>query len=265
MKILQTLLTAFILFGVVTVTHASGESDIKIIKSNVVIELKAAAESGTNTVLVITDEKAESLDQAIGLAEATAALGKNTMVAVVDKSDDANRTIVERYNMNRFPVPFVLILAPAGNVTGGAMPAQITAEKLSGYLPSPCYNQALKARNEHKPTLVFVTAKDDENLGDWESTIAATEGQIDPKPEIIKADVNDAGEASFLSRVGYRGEPTPMLIVVNASGQVTGKFTSNPDAGTVKLAAEKVIAKGCGGCPSSSSCSGKEKTGCEEK
>lgn len=265
MKISSILLSIILIAGLQSFAWASGENTVKTVKSNIPSELESAAASGVSSILVITGKNANYVDKAVELAEETAALQENVMVAVVDRDNEENKAITEKYNLTRYPAPFLLIVAPAGNVTGGATPGRITAEQLVKYIPSPCYNQALKARNENKSTLVFVTAKDDENLGDWESTIAATEGQIDPQPEIIKADVNDAGEASFLSRVGYRGEPTPILIVVNASGQVTGKFSSNPDAGMVKLAAEKVIAKGCGGCPSSSSCSGKEKAGCEEK
>lgn len=265
MRPLQILFALLFIFGIANYGIASGEGNVKTVQSNIPTELEAAADAGINTILVITDKNAKNLEQAVDLAEATAELGKNTMVAVVDKSVDENKAIVDRYNMNRFPVPFVLILAPAGNITGGAMPDQITSEKLANYLPSPCYNQALEARNGSKSTLILISSENAENAENWEAAITSATTAITPEPEIIRVDADDEHEQSFLSRVGYRGEEVPMMIVINNAGQVTGKFTELPDDETLKATANKVIKSGCGGCKSSKSCSPKEKAKCGDK
>ncbi len=265
LKSSQILGSLLLIFGITTFATASDDGNVKTLNSNFPAELEAAAGAGVNTILVITNDNTKNLGQAVELAEATAALGKNTMVAVVDKSVEENKTIVERYNMNRFPIPFVLILAPAGNVTGGAMPAQITAEKLANYLPSPCYNQALEARNGRKSTLILISSSTVENTAHLETTIASASKSIIPEPEIIRVDADDEHEKSFLSRIGYRGEEVPMMIVINKSGQVTGKFTELPDVELLKTTANKAIKSGCGGCKSSKSCSPKDKAQCGDK
>ena len=265
MKMKQTFLSILFLLGITAFVNASDGKDIKTIRENVVTELEAAASEGVNTILVITDKTADNLDQAIELAETTANMDENTMVAVVDRNLEDNSSIVEKYNMTRYPVPFVLILSPAGNVTGGAMPAQISAEKLAKYIPSPCYNQALEARNDKKSTLIIVSSKETDGMEKWESVIEESKTAITPEPAIISVDAEDENEKSFLSRVGYRGEEVPVLIVVNNAGQVTGKFTEVPDGETLKTTVSKEIKKGCGGCKSSKSCSPKDKAKCGDK
>ena len=266
MKLTRILLSIIFISGLFCTAMASGGKEVKTIKSNIVSELESASASGINTIMVVTEENAKGVDEAVELAESTAALRDNVMVALVDRNNEENKTITDKYNLTRYPAPFVLILSPAGNVTGGATPGRISAEQLVKYVPSPCYNQALTARNDRKPTMIFVSSASDENTGEWESAMIAAQGQIDPEPAMINVDVADETEASFLSRVGYRGEETPLLIVVNPSGQVTGKFSSVPDAGMVKLAANKVNSKGCASkCASAKSCSGKEKASCGDK
>lgn len=265
MNFTRILLSLIFISGLFFPALASGGKEIKTVKSNITSELETASASGINTILVITEQDAKGVDEAIELAEKTASLCSDAMVAVVDRSLEENLDIVEKFNLTRFPLPFLLIVSPTGNVTGGAKSGTITAEKLSKFVPSACFNQALTASKEGKPAIILISAGERKTVKPWEKVIRDVEKNLDPTPEIIRVNPEDESEKVFLSKLRYYGGDEPVLMVANSSGQITGKYTEVPVAGNIIKDATKVVKSGCGGCSSAKSCSDKKKADCGEK
>jgi hypothetical protein len=265
MKHSHILLSIIFISGIFNLALASGGKEIKTIKSNIVSELEMASASGINTIMVITDENTEDVDEAVQTAENAAGLREDVMVAVVDRSLEENLEIVKKYNLSRFPLPFLLIVSPTGDVTGGAKSGTITAEKLSKFIPSACFNQALTAKKDGKSSIILISSGDRKKVKTWEKVIKDVEKTLEPAPEIIRVNPEDENEKAFLSKLRYYGGDEPVLMVANSSGQITGKYTVVPEAGNIIKDATKVVKSGCGGCSSAKSCSGKEKAGCGDK
>ena len=243
---------------------AANSNDVKIVKDNISTELSNAAQAGINTILVVTDQTDKRFDEAMKFAGETAGFCENTMVAVLVRDFEENAELVEKYRSSRYPAPYLLILSPGGVVTGGASPGKIEAEKFAAYVPSKCYNQVLTARTEGKSAFIVVS-HGKEIADDWTKVLTEAQTKMDPTPEIIYVDADDAGEAVLLSKIGYQEKETPVVTVLNDKGQVTGSFSKTPAANELVAASKKVAAKGCGGCASKKSCSGKEKAKCGEK
>jgi len=243
---------------------AGNGNEVKIVKDNISTALSSAAEAGINTILVVTDKTDKRFEEAMKFASETAGFCENTMIAVVDRDLEENAALVEKYRISRYPAPYLLIMSPGGVVTGGASPGKIDAEKFAAYVPSKCYNKVLTARTEGKSAFIVVSHGKDVS-DDWTKALADAQTKMDPTPEIIYVNADDAGEKVMLSKIGYTESETPVVTVVNAKGQVTGSFSDAPAASELVAASNKVAAKGCGGCASKKSCSGKEKAKCEEK
>jgi len=243
---------------------AGNGSEVKIVKDNISTELSSAAEAGLNTILVVTDKTDTRFEEAMKFAGETAGYCENTMIAVVDRDLEENTALVEKYRISRYPAPYLLIMSPGGVITGGAAPGKIDAEKFAAYVPSKCYNKVLTARTEGKSAFIVVSHGTDVS-DDLSNVLTEAQTKMEPAAEIIYVNADDAGEKVMLSKIGYKESKTPVVTVVNAKGQVTGSFSDTPASGDLVAAANKAGAKGCGGCASSKSCSGKEKAKCGDK
>jgi len=239
---------------------------VKVIKKNLNKEISKASESGKNAILVVTDNEGNNLDEALSLATETAELSYQTVVGQVNRELEENSDLVQKYNLNRFTLPYVLIISANGSVMGGVVPGRVSAERLAAYVPSCCYNQVIEARADGKPTYVFIPSEDKEVNNNWLKVIEESNSDAKIKANVVSVDQNDENEASFLTKTGYReGMPLPMIVVLNQQGQITSRYNDLPDATALSAAATKVVSGGCGkSCPSSKSCVGKE-TNCGSK
>ncbi len=255
------LLTAAALQGI---AGPSGKGEVKVYDTNVGEMLAKAAAEGLNSILVITDNQQKDVDAAMELAIGTASLCDQVVVFKVNRDDAANSEIVKEHQLSRFPVPYVLILSPSGFIAAGVVPGKIEPERMAEFLPSPCYNQSMQARKDGKPSFILVYAAKDAEYESWMKLAAESGAMLDPKPEIITIHNEDAAEAAFLARVGYKeATATPQLFVVTPAGQTSGRFNTMPTASAINAAAKRV-ASGCASkCSSASSCTDKSKQECK--
>jgi len=239
--------------------------DVKIVKENPEKALTDASTQNQNVIVVITDKNQTGEEASLALAGETAAMTTNTLVAMVNKDIPEHQALLQKYNLTRYPAPYLVILSPDGFVTGGVVPGKMESARLIAFVPSPNYNQALKARKEKKPAFVFVYEKQDAKYTEWMNRLNESAAKLDPSAAVIPVSKTDIIEKSFVERLGIQsvsGENN--VVVLNAAGQVTGKFNNLSDMKALNAAASKQSAKGCGSaCPSSKSCGGK--TSCGEK
>lgn len=264
---LRTLLTVLFTVGMgyfISAAMFTG-GDVKIVTENLEKALTDASNQNHNVILVITDKNQTGQETSLALASETAAMTTNTLVALVNKDIPEQQTLLQKYNLTRYPAPYLIVLSPDGFVTGGVVPGKMESARLVAFVPSPQYNQALKARKEKKPAFVFVYEKQDAKYTEWMNRLTESASKLNPAAAVIPVSKSEVVEKSFVERLGVQpvaGGNT--VVVLNAAGQVTGKFNSLPDINALNAAASKQSAKGCGSaCPGSKSCGGK--TSCGEK
>jgi hypothetical protein len=257
----------FLLGSGINLIHGnpSPEKD-KIIKKNVSKKITEAGESGYNSILVVTDNEESDLDAAFALATETAGLSNKTVVAMVNRELEDNNELVEKYYLQRLTLPYVLILSSNGSAMGGVVPGKVTAGQLAAFIPTGCANKVIEAKTDGKASYLFVPSDDEETNTAWMKVINESIANPNVNAEMISVNPDDGSEASFLAKLGYNESlPLPMLVVLNKDSKITARYTSIPDAGTISLAASKVVSSGCGSsCPSSKSCAGK-KSSCGSK
>lgn len=266
-KMLRTLLTVLFTVGMgyfISAAMFTG-GDVKIVTENLEKAITDASNQNHNVILVITDENQTGQEASLTLASETAAMTTNTLVALVNKDNPEHQALLQKFNLTRYPAPYLIVLSPDGFVTGGVVPGKMESARLVAFVPSPKYNQALKARKEKKPAFVFIYEIQDANYNEWMNRLNESTSKLNPVAAVIPVSKTDIIEKSFIERLGIQpvsGENT--VVVLNAAGQVTGKFNSLPDINALNAAASKQSTKGCGSaCPSSKSCGGK--TSCSEK
>jgi hypothetical protein len=235
----------------------------KVVKKQIVQALEKAARTGTNTIIIITDTKGEGLEDALTLASQTVSAGSDALIAIVDREANDNSELSLKYQMARYPLPYLLILSPSGFITGGAASGKISAEKFAEYLPTPAFNQVLAARAANSTSLVLVSSAGAPDAAECLKTIEQAKATITPMPAIVEVNAADAAERNFLRKLSYdENQKSSQIIVVNAAGQVVGTFDAGAAPSAIAAAASKTAAKGCGGCSSAKSCAGKKDEGC---
>ncbi len=144
------------------------------------------------------NEQTNAMKQVV--SEAVAKMPERAVSVAVQVTDPAELALVEKFGLNRAPMPLVLAIAPSGAVTGG-YPNQCDEKDLQNAFVSPAAEQTMKALQDGKLVLLCVqnslTQQNEEARkgvdafqGDPRYRTASTRVMLDPK---------DAAEASFLS------------------------------------------------------------------
>jgi hypothetical protein len=234
----------------------------KVVKKQIAKALAEASTTSTNAILVITDAKGVGLEEALEMATQTISAGSDALIAVVDRDADDNSELSLKYQMARYPLPYLIILSPSGIVTGGAASGKISPEKFAEYLPTPAYNQVLAARAANSTSLVLVSPAGATDAAECLKLMEQAKTAIKPLPAVVQVNADDVAERNFLRKMRYdENQKSSQIIVVNAAGQVAGTFDAGATPASI-AAASKTAAKGCGGCSSAKSCAGKKDEGC---
>ena len=180
----------------------------------------------------------------------------------VDVTAASEREIVDKYDLDRAPMPLVLALAPNGAVTGG-FPGEVSAEKLLEAFASPSTEKCMKALQDNK--LVFLCIQNATTT----SNDAAMEGidafKDDPRfaqaTAIVTLDPKDTAEAEFLTDLQIDPKTTEAVTVFLAPPGVPiakydGATSKDELVATLMKASAACGPGGCGpggcgpsGCP----------------
>lgn len=119
---------------------------------------------------------------------------------VVNVSAKAEEGIVEKFGLDRAPMPLVLVIAPNGAVTGG-FPGDFSEQDLQDAFASPCLEKVVKALQDRKLTFLCVqnakTAGNDDSLQGVRDFCA--DERFQSATEIVMLDPAAKAEAKFLS------------------------------------------------------------------
>jgi hypothetical protein len=214
-------------------------------------ELEKAKKDGNAVILVITGFGATELDKAMATAKATCAKVKKLVIIQMNRDESVNSGIVSKFGIASVPLPFLLAISPKGFPVGGFPYTQATPEKLIEALPSPKEDEVIAALSQKQPLLIIVYKKDYADKKDVLANCRNAGNSMKSVPAIIEIDFDDPNEKEFLIQIGVEAiKGKSMIVVSNASGQVTETFEGVTDVEKLKAAAVKVIKSGCspGGC-----------------
>lgn len=132
---------------------------------------------------------------------------EEAMTEVADRADSvevavtasSERAIVDKFGLDRAPMPLVLAIAPNGAVTGG-FPTEVDKQKLLDAFASPGTQNCLKQLQENK--LVFLCVQNADTKSNDEALKGVREFKADERfaeaVEMVMLDPTDTAEASFL-------------------------------------------------------------------
>lgn len=143
-----------------------------------------------------TDRSQKIFDQAMQK------IGSEAIFVSIKANDPSEKGVIDKFNLSRSPMPFVLVLAPNGAVAGG-YPSSFTEQQLISSFTSPGMAQCLKALQEKK--LVFLCLQNDQTLCNEAALKGVQDFKSDSRfgsaAEIIMIDPVDAQEHQFLNQL----------------------------------------------------------------
>ena len=190
---------------------------------------------------------------------------KEVMEEVADKADSvevdvttsSERAIVDKFDLDRAPMPLILAIAPNGAITGG-FPTEVEKQRLLDAFASPGAEKCMKQLQDNK--LVFLCVQN----GDTRSNDEAMKGVRDFKAdasfaqatEIVMLDPTDTAEAGFLKDLQIDPETETAVTVFLAPpgmpvAMYEGATSKDELVVTLKKAGSACGPGGCGpgGCP----------------
>lgn len=142
----------------------------------------------------------------------------------VQVNDEANRAVIEQYQVRRVPMPTVLCVAPNGAITG-AFVRKLNDEAVEGALLSPSGADVVKALQDKKIVIVHVKAAEQSPL-----PFGAAEFMADPdflaRTAIFSVALSDPTERRFLTDINVNTTDAgrSLLVVMAPPGVLVGKF-----------------------------------------
>lgn len=122
--------------------------------------------------------------------------------ATVKANDPAEKGLVEKFDLGRSPMPFVLVLAPNGAITGG-FASSFTEQQLLDSIISPGMARCLKGLQEKK--LVFLCLQNGQTSDNSAALQGVKEFKADPRfaeaTEIVLLDPADPQEQKFYKQL----------------------------------------------------------------
>jgi hypothetical protein len=169
--------------------------------------------------------------------------------------DPAERRIVDKFQLDRAPMPLVLVLAPNGAITGG-FPSRVEEAALLGAFATPCSERSMKALQENK--LVLVCVQNEATRSNQAAMRGVGDFQADPRyhevTEIVMLNPAEAGEASFLRdlKISPKTEQAvtafmapPGMVIAEFTGATTnGRIDGRAGEGQLRLLSGRQVRSG---------------------
>jgi hypothetical protein len=171
--------------------------------------------------------------------------------AVVRITDPAEKAIVDKFDLQRAPMPLVLALAPNGAVMGG-FPAKFAERDLLEAFGSPCSEKCMRALQENK--LVLLCVQNGATKSNEEAMRGVRDFKDDPRfgqaTELMMLDPADTAESPFLADLKISpGEREAVTAFLVPPGSVVAEFKGATNKEELIAALQKANT-GCGpgGC-----------------
>ena len=223
---------------------------LPVSNSKIQADLEKAKKEGKAVFVVVTGTGVTETDKATTVAKGANAIYKNSAVVQFDRDDAANSQLVAEWRLAGAPLPLLLVVSPKGQLSGGMILSQATAENIAALIPSPKLEEVQTAISTSKPVLVVFTKKSMSDRTEVLQVVKETLTKLKNNAVIIEVDMEDAQEANFMNQLQIdKASLVSTTLVINTQGQVAGTSKSVPNAEKLALAATAPVKSGCGpGC-----------------
>jgi len=209
-------------------------------------DVESAAKLQKIAFILVYDQSATGMAQARDVIRQTMKQVSGSVLLELDRSAPANAEYVAKLRLAGAPVPLILVAARNGVLAGGLPAAQATPAILLGLVPTPKQAEILQALQSGKPVFITVSRKGMTKETKAVAACVAACSQMGNKSALVRIDMADPQEATFLSQLKVNSAATePVTLVVNAQGQVTGSYTEVQEVAGLVQAATRVVS-GCG-------------------
>jgi len=169
--------------------------------------------------------------------------------AVVDMSNPAEHEIVEKYGLDRAPMPLVLAVAPSGAITGG-FPTSFTEQDLKDAFATEREAECLKDLQAGK--LLFLCLQNDKTASNKEAMQGVQDFQADPqfagRVSVVKLDPTDSLEKPFLQRLQLPNEiKTAMTVFLVPPGAAIAQIEGETSKDMLTAALKQATSSCCPG------------------
>lgn len=182
-------------------------------------------------------------------------IGSSIKFMKVNVKDPTQQSLVNKYNLKRTPMPFVLVIAPNGAITGGY--STFTEEQISNAIVSQGTSKILKGLQDKK--LVILALQNNKTINNTAAMQGVNDFKADPRfnnaTEIVLIDPSDIREHKFLNilSVDLNSTQAQTLLIAPPSeilGTYQGPTTKKQFVDSVQNAASGCCPGGCcpGGC-----------------
>lgn len=207
-----TLICGLALVGLLTYSSAHADP-----------QAQAAAE-GKTTYLVFYrswDATAQAVGQAVK-SHADKHAGRATWAAV-GISDPAQKSLVDKFQVSRAPMPLVLGVHPNGTITGVFQKPMTEAEFVQT-LVSATKAECMKRLQANQLVLLCVQTSAEQGVPQGVKEFQA-DPQFGKRAQILTVQVNDPKEASFFTHLKIDPQTAaPMTVFMAPPGVMVGKF-----------------------------------------
>lgn len=238
------------------VASKSPESSLDALRSSsapVAERLKQAADAGKYLFVFFwkaEDQQTQAMRQVFEAAMKN--VGERAEGVTANIADPNQKALVERYGLDRAPLPLVLAFAPNGAITGG-FPTQFTEKELLDAFATPCEAKCLKSLQDGK--LVLLCIQNSKTKSNQEAMLGVSEFKSDGRyaeaADVVMLDPSDEAEADFLADLQVPAGPETALTVFLAPPGVRIGVFEGP---TRKDLLEQALREAGSGCCPGGSC-----------
>lgn len=169
--------------------------------------------------------------------------------AAVRVGDPAEKAVVEKFGVERSPMPLVLAVAPCGAVTK-ALPLKCDEAQLRQAFVTPCTERCLKGLQDRKLVLLCAQTVAGQD-GRWLLPQGVADLRADPQyaqaTEVVLLNMAEQAEARLLQELQIDPRKSPFVTVLFAPpGTLVGKFEG---AVTKEQIVARLASSQSGSCP----------------
>ena len=213
----------------------------------------AAAENKHLYIFFYRDQNDKTANLQKVFDQALQKLSDQAKFVKIKSNDPSEKALADRFNLKRTPMPFVLVLAPNGAITGSFF--TFDEGQLKNALSSPGSASTLKALQDRK--LVFISLQNQKTQNNEAALRGVHAFKADPRfssaAEIVMIDPANRQEQPFLKQIGFKGDAAQAVtILISPPAEVVGTY----QGATTKEQFISAIQKASSGCCPDGCCPG---------
>lgn len=211
----------------------------------------AASENKHLFIFFYKDQNEKTVQLQNIFDQAMQKMGEQVKSIKVKANDPSEETLIEKFNLKRTPMPFVVVLAPNGAITGGF--PSFTEEQLMDSISSPGAASCFKALQDRK--LVLLCLQNNQTANNEAALKGVNEFKADPRfanaTEIIMIDPSDKKEHKFLNQLGLDTHSSQALtVLISPPAEIIGTYQGPTTKAQLASDLQKATSGCCGpgGC-----------------